>query len=107
MFAELSEFPQMNTQGVFVVEFIGNGKSSRAVIRKGKLYVTDKIGPAGHELIVRNEMSQKRAGASVWLAGQEFTPDEDGVIIVPFNLVLPRHSDHHSERQRFLLPHFV
>ncbi len=79
------EFPQMNTQGVFVVEFIGNGKSSRAVIRKGKLYVTDKIGPAGHELIVRNEMSQKRAQASVWLAGREFTPDEDGVIIVPFS----------------------
>ncbi|QTA85345.1 hypothetical protein [Desulfonema magnum] len=79
------EFPQMNTPGVFVVEFIGNGKSSRAVIRKGKFYVTDKIGPAGHELTVRDEMNQKRKQASVWLAGRDFTPDEEGVIIIPFS----------------------
>ena len=79
------DFPQISKPGVFVVEFIGNGKSSRAVIRKGKLYFTEKIGPAGHEFIVRDEKNQKRSEAVIWLAGREYVSDKEGVIIIPFS----------------------
>ncbi|MDM8525676.1 hypothetical protein QUF80_20080 [Desulfococcaceae bacterium HSG8] len=79
------EFPQVNKPGVFVAEFIGNGKSSRAVIRKGKLYCLDTIGPAGHEFTVRDEKNQKCPEAVIRMAGQEYSPDDEGVIIIPFS----------------------
>jgi hypothetical protein len=78
------DFPQIDTPGVFVLEFIGNGKNSRAVIRKGNLYALEEIGPAGHEFVIRDEMNQKCSQAVIWLAGREYTPGEDGVIIIPF-----------------------
>lgn len=79
------DFPQISKQGVFVAEFIGNGRSSRAVIRKGRLYFTEKIGPAGHEFVVRNEKNEKCPEASIWMRGREYKPGDDGVIIIPFS----------------------
>lgn len=35
-------------RGIFIIEFIGNGIASRAVIRKGSLCIREKITPAGH-----------------------------------------------------------
>ena len=43
------DFPELNKRGVYVIEFIGNGKSSRALVTKGNLRVLEKVGPAGHE----------------------------------------------------------
>lgn len=34
--------------GLFVIEFIGNGTSSRAVIRKGSLALVSRVTPVGH-----------------------------------------------------------
>lgn len=79
------DFPEIKGPGVFVVEFIGAGRSSRAVIRKGKLSYTDRIGTAGHEFVVRDEMNQKRPEAVIWIEGREYAPDEDGIIIIPFS----------------------
>jgi len=80
-------FPQIDRPGIFVVEFIGNGKSSRAVIRKGRLYFVDKVGPAGHELVILDEKNQRRPEATIWLARREFKPDKGGVITIPFSSV--------------------
>ena len=35
--AQRFDFPQLTKPGVYVVDFIGSGKSSRAPIRKGRL----------------------------------------------------------------------
>lgn len=78
------EFPKLNRPGIYAVEFIGNGKSSRALIRKGGLYFLERPGPAGHEFAIFDETGAKRAAASLWLAGREFKPDEDGTVIVPY-----------------------
>lgn len=78
------DFPQINHRGVFVVEFIGNGKSSRAVIQKGDLRYLTRLSAAGHEFMILDENNRLQPDASLWLAGQEFLPDEDGVITVPF-----------------------
>ncbi|MDM8556061.1 hypothetical protein QUF75_15150 [Desulfococcaceae bacterium HSG7] len=78
------DLSQIDRPGVFVVEFIGSGKSSRAVIRKGQLYATDRIGTAGHEFIIRDERNHRRPLASLWMAGREYKPDDSGVITIPF-----------------------
>jgi hypothetical protein len=41
--------------GVYVVEFIGNGISSRALIRKGKLIVKENVTKHGHIFKVFDE----------------------------------------------------
>ncbi len=78
------EFPQIDKPGVFVVEFIGNGKSSRALIKKGKLDFIEKPGPAGHEFVILDEDGKLRKKALIWMAGREFEPDENGIITIPF-----------------------
>ena len=77
-------FPKLKKRGVYVVEFIGNGISSRALIRKGTLRLLEKIGPAGHEFRILDESNQLRENATLWLNGKEFTP-RDGIILVPFS----------------------
>ncbi len=79
------KFEQINRPGVFVVEMIGNGKSSRALIRKATLYALEKIGPAGHEFTIIDDKKQKHLQAKIWLKGREYAPDKDGIIIIPFS----------------------
>lgn len=78
------DFPELDRPGVWVVEFIGNGKSSRAVIRKGTLYAVEQVGAAGHEFRIFDGANQHRREASLWLRGRQYQPDENGVITVPF-----------------------
>ena len=79
------EFPDLDRRGVFVIEFIGNGKSSRALIRKGRLYFVGRTGPAGQVLTVLDESRRRLDNASVWLAGHEYQAGDDGTILVPFS----------------------
>jgi len=79
------DFPKINKPGIFVVEFIGNGKSSRALIRKGKLFFMESIGPAGHEFKVFNEKNQTMPDAVIQFDGHEYKPDNQGIIIIPFS----------------------
>lgn len=79
------QFPQIQERGVYVVEFIGNGKSSRALVQKGRLHILDELTPAGHGITVLDEENQRVEGATIWLGGREFTPEEDGVILLPYS----------------------
>ena len=78
------EFPQLRSRGTYVVDFIGNGKSSRALVRKGQLRFVSRIGAAGHVFRIFNETSEPSPEAVLHLAGHKYTPDEDGAITVPF-----------------------
>jgi hypothetical protein len=91
------DFPKINKPGVFVVEFIGNGKSSRALIRKGKLFFIESIGPAGHEFKVFNENNQNIPDAVIQFDGYEYKPDNQGIIIIPFRT--------HPEYQPVIIKH--
>lgn len=79
------DFPMINKPGVYVVDFIGGGKSSRALIRKGKYQTISRIGSAGHVLKVLDEARQLVKNAKVCLAGQEYAADQEGEIIIPFS----------------------
>ncbi|MCE9567021.1 MAG: hypothetical protein K8U57_33885 [Planctomycetes bacterium] len=77
-------FPELNKPGVYVIDLIGSGKSSRALIRKGHLRPLVSTGVAGHNLRIVDEKHQLVTDATVWLAGVEYVSDKEGTITVPF-----------------------
>ena len=79
------KFPELKGQrGAWVIEFIGGGKSSRALVRKGQWSLLQHTGAAGDMITVLDETRQPVKDAVVWLEGRKFTPDEKtGYIIVP------------------------
>ena len=79
------EFPKIDKSGVYVIEFIANGQSSRALIRKGRLAFTERPGAAGHVFTVYDEENARLPKASLWLGGKEYPSDESGEICVPFS----------------------
>ncbi len=83
--ARAFEFPEIKGRGAYVVELIGNGKSSRALVQKGRLGVLQEVTPAGHAFTVVDEAGRRLADARAWLGGREFAPGQDGRILVPFS----------------------
>jgi len=79
------EFPTLSKRGVFVIEFIGNGKSSRALVRKGQLTYLERASAAGHVFTILDEQKAKMNDASIWLAGHEYKADKNGTINVPYS----------------------
>jgi len=78
-------FPTLKDRGVYVIEFIGNGKSSRALVRKGRLRFITRTSTAGYVFTVLDEKNKKLPNAALWLAGHRYTAEKDGTITVPFS----------------------
>ncbi len=79
------EFPKLTGSGTFVLDFIGNGKSSRVLVRKGRLHYLVRSSIAGQVFTVLDEKNQVVPKASLWLAGHEYHADNGGEITVPFS----------------------
>jgi len=80
------KFPGLtDKRGVWVIELIGGGRSSRALIRKGGLHYLSRKGVAGTVLSVLDEADRPVRGASVWLAGREYQADKRGGITIPYS----------------------
>ena len=108
-------FEALSAPGVYVVELIGGGKSSRALIKKGRLSYLERKSAAGHALTIIDEHNRPAEGATIWLGGRELKPREDGTILIPYT-TMPRraqlllkqgalteleHLQHEAERYRF------
>ena len=78
------EFPQLTKPGVYVIDFIGNGKSSRALIRKDRLKPLVATGTAGQNITVVDGANKPVPEAIVWMAGVEYKADKNGKAILPF-----------------------
>jgi len=76
---------KIDKPGVYIVDFIGSGKSSRALIRKGKLRPLTSITAGGLAVTVLDEKNQMVKDASIWLSGKDYAPDEKGVVLLPFS----------------------
>ena len=82
------KFPHLaNKVGLFIVEFQGNGKQSRAVVKKGNLTLIHKSTAAGHSAFIidhnRAVCNSKRAG--LWIDGKFYPADKkDGSICIPY-----------------------
>jgi hypothetical protein len=79
------EFPALTGPGVYVVEFIGGGLSSRVLIRKGRLQLRERLSAAGHAFRIFDGDGVLQARASIWLGGREYVADEDGEIYLPYS----------------------
>ena len=79
------EFPQLSRPGIYVIDFIGNGRSSRALVRKGGLKQLVRTSAAGQIFTVLDDKQQLVKNASIYLGGHEYTAEKDGTIIVPFS----------------------
>ena len=78
------DLPMLKNPGTYVVEFVGNGISSRAVIHKGGLRIVERTSAAGQLVRVYDEAGQHVNSASAWFGGREYAADESGEILVPF-----------------------
>ncbi|MCI0704511.1 MAG: hypothetical protein L0241_25940, partial [Planctomycetia bacterium] len=78
-------FPEPNRSGVYVIDLIGGGKSSRALIRKGRLHPIVTTGTAGQVVRVVDEKHQPINDATAWLGAVEYAPQKDGSIVLPFS----------------------
>lgn len=83
--AKGTNFPEANRPGVYVIDLIGGGKSSRALIRKGRLYPIVTTGTAGQVVRVIDEKQKPVTDATVWLGQVEYKADKDGAIHLPFS----------------------
>ncbi|MDA0813763.1 MAG: hypothetical protein O3C21_15405, partial [Verrucomicrobia bacterium] len=84
--ARTFEFPQLQAErGVWVIEFIGNGKSSRALVRRGNLQYITRTSTAGNVIRILDDKRQPVPGAYAWLNGKRFDQDEEGEIAIPFS----------------------
>ncbi|HVW02146.1 MAG TPA: hypothetical protein VHB77_17475, partial [Planctomycetaceae bacterium] len=79
------EFPTLKKRGVYVIDFIGNGKSSRALVRKGRLHFLVRTSIAGQIFTVLDDKQQKVENATLWHAGTLYAADKEGLITVPFS----------------------
>lgn len=80
------EFPEIeNRRGVWIVEFIGGSKSSRAVIRKGQLHLLSATTSGGEVITVLDEARKPAAGSAIWFGGHRYGCDEKGRTLIPFS----------------------
>ena len=77
-------FPELKRPGLYVVECSAKGVSSRAVIRKGRLRVTERRDSAGHVFTALDEKGVAVKGARLKVDDAVFEADEKGEIAVPF-----------------------
>lgn len=84
--------------GIFIIDFIGNGLSTRVIIRKGKLTFIEHQTVAGQlfEIVDDEKNICKSERTGMWLEGKFFKVNDQGRIIVPFS---------HNHRTQAVLVH--
>jgi hypothetical protein len=100
------KFPQLSKRGTYVIDLIGNGHSSRALIRKGQLRFVVSTTPAGQKFRVFDENGRAAESPSVTLGGQNYESDADGTVTVPFSTSPGRRTVIISARGSSTLEHF-
>ena len=88
-FRHVFDFPSLdNKVGLYVIEFIANGFSSRAVIKKGTLSLVTRSSIAGHIAYILDENRNICTGdkTGMWFDDNYFKadPEKGGRIIIPY-----------------------
>lgn len=77
------ELPQLSRPGIYVVDFVGNGRSSRALVRKGRLRPLVVATASGQRFTILDDAGRKVRGARLWIEGREYAAGDDGTVVVP------------------------
>jgi len=90
-FSEVFKFPQLQGKiGLFIVEFVGNGVSGRAVIKKGQLSLVHRSTIAGHLAYIIDQKKEICHGerTGVYFDNKFYAADKDnGRIFIPYGQV--------------------
>ncbi len=79
-------FPELNARrGVWIVEFVGGGKASRALIRKGGLRSITRQTALGTAVRVVDEALRPVPKAFAMVGPKRFDADEHGMILLPLS----------------------
>lgn len=79
-------FEDLKGPGVYVVDFIAGGKSSRALIRRGRLTMSGRPTSAGHVFAVYDHNRKHVKDASLWIAGRKYEASKKtGMITLPYS----------------------
>lgn len=82
--SETLELPELKRPGLYVVECSGAGICSRALVRKGRLRVTERRDGAGHVFTALDEQGRVVKGTKLRLGETVFLAESNGEIPVPF-----------------------
>lgn len=78
------DFPELSEPGTYVIEFLGAGRGSRAVVQKGRFHFTERVTSGGHVFEIFDDARLPVRDAVIWLGGHEFSADDSGHILIPF-----------------------
>ncbi len=78
-------FPEITGRGVWVIEFVGNGTSSRAVVAKGSLQYLRRTSPVGQVFTLFDETGAPVPDGSIWFNEHRYPANSIGEIILPFS----------------------
>jgi hypothetical protein len=81
---EMIDMPQCAGRGAWVVDILGGGLRSRALIQKGQLRSTQNLTDAGHEFRIFDESGKPIPSATVEMGTRTFRPDDQGCILIPY-----------------------
>ncbi len=76
--------PELAGRGAWVVDLLGGGQRSRALIQKGSLTSVQTLSDAGHILQVFDENGQLVKSAHAEIKDQSFEADSQGRIFIPY-----------------------
>jgi hypothetical protein len=82
---ELEKIPKR--RGLYIIEMIGSGYSSRAIIKKGSLSLVSGPAPKGKVFFIVDENSQvcNSKSTGIWFKNTFYTPDAtNGGITIPY-----------------------
>lgn len=83
MITKTIEFEELNDKlGFFIVELEGDTVTSRAVIRKGSIFLKNKLIPEGHKLSFFDQEGKQINELTIWREGKKI--DVKGSYIIPF-----------------------
>lgn len=82
---ETFTFESLDRPGTYIIELVGGGVSSRAVVRKGALHLLGEVTEAGQVFRVLDENRGPVDDAILRFGGRDFLPDENGELFVPFS----------------------
>lgn len=74
-------------RGIFILDFVGGGLMSRAVIKKGTLSVISKPAEYGYEFFILDSKKEicSGEGTGLFVDGKFIPTNEDGAISIPYD----------------------
>lgn len=75
--------PSVSGRGVWIVDLLGGGQRTRAMIRRGELQTTSRQTADGRRFTLLDENRNVVPGGRMLVRSQEFTADEQGQVTIP------------------------